>query len=105
MTLHSSIAAAKGAINGLTISLAAELAPNKIRVNAVAPSLTETQLATRLVNTPEKKEAAAARHPLGRIGSADDIAAAIVFLLSGQSSWITGQIIGVDGGLSNLRKN
>jgi 3-oxoacyl-[acyl-carrier protein] reductase len=105
MALHSSIAAAKGAINGLTISLAAELAPNKIRVNAVAPSLTETQLATRLVNTPEKKEAAAARHPLGRIGSADDIAAAIVFLLSGQSSWITGQIIGVDGGLSNLRKN
>jgi len=105
MNFHSSIAAAKGAINGLTISLAAELAPNKIRVNAVAPSLTETPLAAQLVNTPEKKEAAASRHPLGRIGSPDDVAAAIIFLLSGQSSWITGQIVGVDGGLSNLRKN
>lgn len=105
MSFHSSIGAAKGAINGLTISLAAEFAPNKIRVNAVAPSLTDTPLAAQLINTPEKKEAAAARHPLGVIGSPDDVAAAIVFLLSGQSSWITGQIIGVDGGLSNLRKN
>jgi 3-oxoacyl-[acyl-carrier protein] reductase len=62
-------------------------------------------LAAQLLNSSEKKEAAAARHPIGRVGTAADIAASIIFLLSDQSSWMTGQIIGVDGGMSRLRKN
>lgn len=103
MGFHAGIASAKGAIEGLTRSLAAEWAPNKIRVNAVAPSLTETPLASGLLSTPEKKEASDKRHPLGRIGTSDDIAEATVFLLSSQSSWMTGQIIHIDGGMSNLK--
>jgi len=102
MGFHSSVAAAKGAINGLTLALAAELASNKIRVNAVAPSLTDTPLAAHLLNTPEKRDASALRHPLGRIGTTEDIASAIIFLLSGQSAWMTGQIIGVDGGMGHI---
>ena len=105
MSFHASIAAAKGAVNGLTLSLAAEFAPIKIRVNAVAPSLTDTPLAAALLNSPERREASALRHPLGRVGTSEDISAAITFLLSEQSSWVTGQIIGVDGGLGHLRKN
>ncbi|MBS1526923.1 MAG: SDR family oxidoreductase [Bacteroidetes bacterium] len=105
MSFHASIAAAKGAINGLTLSLAAELAPHKIRVNAIAPSLTDTPLAAQLLSSAEKRESAAMRHPLGRFGAADDIAGSILFLLSDQSSWLTGQIIGVDGGMGSLRKN
>lgn len=101
MAYHASIAAAKGAIEGLTRSLAAEWAPG-IRVNAVAPSLTHTPLAERLLSSPEKVEASAKRHPLQRVGTADDIAQMAVFLLGSQSSWITGQVIGVDGGLSTL---
>ena len=105
MSFHASIAAAKGAVNGLTLSLAAEFAPIKIRVNAVAPSLTDTPLAAALLNSPERRESSALRHPLGRVGNPEDISAAITFLLSEQSSWVTGQIIGVDGGLGHLRKN
>ncbi len=105
MSFHASIAASKGAINGLTLSLAAEFAPIRIRVNAVAPSLTDTPLAAALLNSPERREASAVRHPLGRVGTSEDISAAICFLLSDQSSWVTGQIIGVDGGLGHLRKN
>jgi NAD(P)-dependent dehydrogenase (short-subunit alcohol dehydrogenase family) len=83
--------------------LAAELAANKIRVNAIAPSLTQTPLAGALLNSPEKMEAGAKRHPLGRVGQSDDIANLASFLLSPVNSWITGQIIGVDGGIGSLR--
>jgi 3-oxoacyl-[acyl-carrier protein] reductase len=102
MSFHASIASAKGAVEGLTRSLAAELAP-KIRVNAIAPSLTDTPLAEKLISTPEKKEAASARHPLKRIGNPEDIAALACFLLSEKSGWITGQVIKADGGLSSIR--
>jgi 3-oxoacyl-[acyl-carrier protein] reductase len=103
MPFHTSIAAAKGAIEGLTLSLAAELSSHQIRVNAIAPSLTDTPLAKTLLSTDEKREASAKRHPLGKIGTPDDIAFATQFLLSDHSTWLTGQIIGIDGGLGNLR--
>lgn len=102
MAFHASIAMAKGAIEGLTRSIAAEWAPN-IRVNAIAPSLTQTPLAEKLLSSPEKIEAGNKRHPLGRVGQPNDLAALACFLLSEQSSWITGQVIGVDGGLGQLR--
>jgi NAD(P)-dependent dehydrogenase (short-subunit alcohol dehydrogenase family) len=103
MGFHSGIASAKGAIEGLTRSLAAEWAPSHIRVNAIAPSLTDTPLASALLSTEEKKEASNRRHPLGRIGTPDDIATSTVFLLSQQSSWMTGQILHLDGGMSSLK--
>lgn len=102
MPYHSSIASSKAAVEGLVKSLAAEWAP-KIRVNGVAPSLTNTPLAEKLVNTPEKREVASKRHPLQKIGSSDDLASMVSFLLSAQSSWITGQIFHVDGGMSSLK--
>lgn len=103
MSFHASIAAAKGAIESFAKALAAELAIHKIRVNVVAPSLTETPLAARFLNTPEKIDATNKRHPIGRFGSADDISSAITFLLSEENSWITGQVLGVDGGIGSLR--
>jgi 3-oxoacyl-[acyl-carrier protein] reductase len=102
MGFHASIASAKGAIEGLTRSLASELAPN-IRVNCIAPSLTNTPLAEKLLNTPEKIEASNKRHPLGKIGQPEDLASIAEFLLSENASWITGQIIHVDGGIGNLK--
>lgn len=102
MPFHASIAAAKGAVEGLTRSLAAEWAPS-IRVNCIAPSLTDTPLAARLLSSEEKKETAIARHPLKRVGSASEIADLAHFLLSEKSGWITGQIIGIDGGLSAVK--
>ena len=99
---HSQVAASKGAIEGLTRSLAAELAPS-IRVNAIAPSLTDTPLAEKLLNKPEKKEANAQRHPLKKIGEAEDIAEMAAFLLSDKSRWMTGQILHVDGGMSSIK--
>ncbi len=102
MPFHASVATAKGAIEGLTRSLAAELAP-KIRVNAIAPSLTNTPLAGKLLATDDKKKAADERHPLKRTGEAEDIARMAAFLLASDSSWVTGQIFHVDGGLSALR--
>ena len=102
LPFHTQVAASKGALEGLIRSLAAELAP-KIRVNCIAPSLTNTPLAASLLNTGQKIEANAQRHPLKRIGSAKDIANMAVFLLSDKSSWITGQIMHVDGGISSIK--
>ena len=102
MPFHASIAMAKGAIEGLTRSLAAEWAP-QIRVNAVAPSLVNTDLAARLLSTPEKVEASGKRHPLQRVGEASDIASAVLFLLCDGSDWMTGQVMAVDGGMGSLR--
>lgn len=99
---HSLVAASKGAVEGLVRSLAAELAPT-VRVNGIAPSLTDTPLTERLINTSVKREANALRHPLKRIGTAVDVANAAEFLLSEKSSWITGQILHVDGGISKLK--
>ena len=99
---HSQVAASKGAIEGLTKALAAELAP-KIRVNCIAPSLTDTPLAAALLNTDIKRELNAQRHPLKRVGTPKDIAHMAEFLLSEKSSWISGQIIHVDGGMSTLK--
>jgi 3-oxoacyl-[acyl-carrier protein] reductase len=101
MAFHASVASAKGAIEGLTRSLAAEFAP-RIRVNAIAPSLTDTPLAKDLMSDETKKDAAAERHPLKRVGTARDIASMCVHLLT-DGSWITGQVIHVDGGMSSLR--
>lgn len=103
MPFHASIAASKSAIEGLTKSLAAEFSAQKIRVNAIAPSLTDTALAASLLSTPERREASAKRHPLQRIGTAEDMAKMTAFLLSDQASWITGQIIGIDGGMGAMK--
>jgi NAD(P)-dependent dehydrogenase (short-subunit alcohol dehydrogenase family) len=99
---HSLVSASKGSIEGLNHALAAELAP-KIRVNCIAPSLTDTPLAARLLNTEEKKLANEQRHPLRKIGSPEQIAEMAAFLLSEKSSWITGQVMRVDGGISSLK--
>jgi NAD(P)-dependent dehydrogenase (short-subunit alcohol dehydrogenase family) len=100
MAFHASIAAAKGAVEGLTRSLASEFAP-KVRVNAVAPSLTNTPLADKLINAEAKLKSAEDRHPLKKIGQPNDIANAVLYLLD--ANWVTGQIISVDGGMSALR--
>ena len=99
---HAAVASAKGAIEALTLSLAAELAPHA-RVNAIAPSLTQTPLAGPLTANPKMAEGIAALHPLPRLGTSDEMAALSAFLLSKDAGWITGQIIGVDGGRSSLR--
>lgn len=103
MPYHASIATSKAAIEGLGKSLAAEYAAQKIRVNVLAPSLTNTDLATNLLATPEKQEASNKRHPIGRYGQPEDLAALTNFLLSPAAGWITGQIIAVDGGMSGVK--
>ena len=99
---HASIAMAKGAIEGLTLALAAELAPH-IRVNAIAPSLTRTPLAAQMTKSEPMANAIAGLHALPRLGEPTDIAELAAFLISQKAAWITGQIIGVDGGRSTLR--
>lgn len=102
MSFHASIASAKGAVEGLVKSLAAEWAPF-IRVNAVAPSLTDTPLAEKLLGNDVRKQAAADRHPLKNFGEAQDIAEAAYYLLTPASKWVSGQILHVDGGMSTLK--
>jgi len=104
MPFHTSVAAAKGAIEGFAKALAAEYAP-KIRVNVIAPSLTDTPLAEKFLSNEEKKEKSAQRHPLKRVGTPEDMAKTAKFLLSEDSSWISGQIFHVDGGMSSLLVN
>ncbi|MEZ4888154.1 MAG: SDR family oxidoreductase [Chitinophagales bacterium] len=103
MGFHAAIATAKSAVEGLAKSLAAEWANSHIRVNTIAPSLTDTPLAGDLLSTESKQTAANKRHPLGRYGTPNDMASAAMFLLSEQSSWMTGQILHIDGGLSSIR--
>lgn len=104
MPFHTSVAAAKGAIEGFAKALAAEYAP-KIRVNVIAPSLTDTPLADKFLNNETKQEKSAERHPLKRFGKPEDSAQMATFLLSDKSSWISGQIFHVDGGMSTLLVN
>lgn len=101
-TFHSLVSASKGAIEGLTKSLAAELSP-KIRVNCIAPSITQTPLANSLLNTDEKIAANALRHPLKKIGQPEDVSSLACFLLSEEAQWMTGQIVHIDGGISTLK--
>ena len=102
LNFHSLVASSKGAIEGLTKALAAELAPT-IRVNCIAPSLTNTPLAASLLNSDQKIDANAQRHPLKRVGTPLDIANAVEFLLTDKSSWVTGQILSIDGGMSAIK--
>lgn len=104
MPFHTSVAASKGAIEGFAKALAAEFAP-KIRVNVIAPSLTDTPLANKFLNTEEKKEKSALRNPMKKVGTSQDIAQMAAFLLSEKSNWISGQIFNVDGGMSTLLVN
>ncbi len=102
-SFHTSISMAKGALQGLAIALAAEYAASSIRFNVIAPSLTDTPLAQNLLSSDDKRDASAKRHPLGRFGEPSDIAAAATYLASDEAGWITGQVLGVDGGLGNLK--
>lgn len=104
MPFHTSVSASKGAIEGFAKALAAEYAP-KVRVNVIAPSLTDTPLATKFLNSDEKKEKSAARNPMKKVGTSDDIAQMATFLLSEKSNWVSGQIFHVDGGMSTLLVN
>ncbi len=103
MTFHASIGAAKGAVEGLGKSLAAELAPKNVRVNMVAPSVTDTPLASKVLGNDKKRQSSAERHPLKRVGEPADMAAAAEYLLSADSGWMTGQVLRVDGGMSSVR--
>ena len=104
MPFHSSVSSSKGAIEGLTRSLAAEFAP-KIRVNSIAPSILDTPLAEKFLNSETKLENSRNRHPLKEIGSPKDISEIVKFLLEDNSKWMTGQIIPFDGGMSSVKTN
>lgn len=103
MNFHSSIATSKAAVEGLGKSLAAEWSSHNIRVNILAPSLTDTPLAEQLLANEDRREASNKRHPIGRFGKVEDLASIAQFLLTEESSWITGQVIGVDGGMGSLK--
>lgn len=100
---HEAIAAAKAGIGGLMRAAATTYADKGLRLNAIAPALTATPMTAGFLVSPAAREQLAARHPLGRIGTPDDQAAAIAWLLSGESAWVTGQVLGVDGGMGTLR--
>jgi NAD(P)-dependent dehydrogenase (short-subunit alcohol dehydrogenase family) len=102
MPFHASVAVAKSGIEGLAKSIAAEYAP-KIRANVIAPSLTDTPMAGKLLNNDKKRESSNERHPLKRVGTPDELADMAAFLLSDKSSWITGQVIGLDGGMGSVK--
>jgi 3-oxoacyl-[acyl-carrier protein] reductase len=103
LTNHEAIAAAKGAVNGLVLSAAATYAPRNIRVNAVAPGLVRTPLAAKITANELALKASTAMHPLGRVGEPDDVAACVAWLLDPATTWVTGQIIGIDGGLGRVK--
>jgi NAD(P)-dependent dehydrogenase (short-subunit alcohol dehydrogenase family) len=100
---HEAIAAAKGAVMGLTLSASATYSRNKIRVNCIAPGLTDTPLTSRIVGNEASRKASEAMHPIGRLGKPEDIVEAMLWLLSDASGWVTGQVIGIDGGLGSLK--
>jgi NAD(P)-dependent dehydrogenase (short-subunit alcohol dehydrogenase family) len=100
---HEAVAAAKGGVIGLTLSAAATYAPRNIRVNCVAPGLVDTPLSTRITSNESALKASAAMHPLGRIGRPEDVASGIAWLLDPANNWVTGQVLGIDGGLGTVR--
>jgi NAD(P)-dependent dehydrogenase (short-subunit alcohol dehydrogenase family) len=100
---HEAVAAAKAGVEGLMRSAAATYAPRRIRFNAVAPGLTRTPLTGRLTSNEASLKASVAMHPLGRIGEPQDVASAVAWLLGDEASWVTGQVIGVDGGLARVK--
>jgi 3-oxoacyl-[acyl-carrier protein] reductase len=100
---HEAIAAAKAGVIGLTLSAAATYAARGLRVNCVAPGLVRTPLTARITGSPAATQASLAMHALGRLGEPEDVTAAIAFLLSPEASWVSGEVLGVDGGLATLR--
>lgn len=103
LTYHASVAAAKAGVEGLMRALAAEYAAKNVRFNAIAPSLTDTPMASRLLRNDEMRERSAERHPLKRVGTPSEMAAAAAYLLGADSGWVSGQVLHVDGGMSSLR--
>lgn len=99
---HEAIAAAKAGVIGLGLAAAATYAPRGVRVNVVAPGLVRTPLSARLTGSPTAEQASVARHALGRLGAPEDVARAIAWLLDSEQSWVTGQVLGVDGGLGSI---